>query len=76
MKNIEQDINEHVWGIETFQKCVPEKYRTNVAMLVGKYYATHPSESTVSKIITIVEGCDKTRYNTLEKQLRFVQEEL
>jgi len=55
---------------------VPEKYRANVSTLVGKYYITHPSKNTISKIITIINKCDKTKYNTQEKQLRFVQEEL
>lgn len=76
MCNIEQDIKETTWGIETFQRCVPEMYRTPIIVLIGKYYSKHPTDETVDKIVNILGDCDNKKYDTVEKKIQLVQREL
>ena len=76
MCNIEQDIKETTWGIETFQRCVPEMYRTPIIILIGKYYSKHPTDETVGKIVNILGDCDNKKYDSVEKKIQLVQREL
>ena len=76
MKNIERDIEELTWAIKTFQKCVPEQYRSPINILIGKYYSKHPSDEIIMKIVSIMDKCNKKKYDTIEKQLKYVIGEL
>ena len=76
MKNIDQDIKELTWAIETFQECVPVEYRSPISVLIGKYYSNHPSDDVIVKMVTIMDACDKNKYDTIEKQVKYVKGEL
>lgn len=76
MVRIEQDAKELMWGIKTFQQCVPEKYRTSVEILIAKYYSEHPSDETIRKIVSILETGKKTSVSKeIEERVKFVKEE-
>lgn len=48
--NIVDDIVKTIWGYKTFQQCIPDQYRTDISILVGKYYSKHPDESVFDKM--------------------------
>lgn len=79
MCKIEQDVKESEWGVETFQKCVPVKNRSTIAMLVGKYhsiyYSKHPDDETITTIISLLEKCPK-EMDTIEKKLIYIKKQL
>ena len=69
MLNIEQDVKELVWAMETFQKCVPEQYRMPIEVLVAKYYIAHPSDDTIRKIVSILwTGKKDSRDNEIDEK--------
>lgn len=67
--NIDQDIKDLIWGYKTFQQCVPEQYRTDIGILVGKYYTSHPTDEMIEKITTL-HGKFVTSKNTNEKNYK------
>lgn len=77
MVNIEQDTRELVWAIETFQQCVPNKYRAPIEILVAKYYSSHPSDETLKKIVSILEtGKKDSDSKEIKERVKFVKGEL
>lgn len=52
MTDIKKDIEQTIWGYNVFQQCVPEQYRSDISILVGKYYSIHPDESVFDKMWT------------------------
>lgn len=71
MVNIEQDTKELVWAIQTFQQCVPEKYRAPIEILIAKYYTAHPSDEAIRKIVSILVNPKE-----VDEKVKFVKEEL
>ena len=67
------EIKELIWGYELFQRCVPNKYRTDVSFLIGKYYSTHPTDEMIKKIGTMmVNLINDTKKEKLE-EINFVK---
>lgn len=67
-----QDTKEFIWAIHTFQNCVPTQYRIPIYILIAKYYYNIP----IKKFSIDLSTVDLDKYNTSEKLLDFIQQQI